>query len=489
MTEQISFGTDGWRAVIADQFTFANVERAVHAIGLYILESYPQAQKRPLPVLIGFDTRFLADKFAYRGAEVLASMGLSAKITQQDVPTPCIAYAAKYEPTAGALQFTASHNPPQYLGIKYIPDYAGPATNEITSIIVSHLKDAPVSLNPDSRYISYFDPKPPYLKALANLVDLKRIGSSKLKVGFDPLYGTSRDYLDLILRQSGLDVEVIHNCRDTMFGGGMPEPKPEYLQELIKLVKTNKLNVGLSCDGDADRFAAIDELGTYLSPNHLLCLLLRHLVKNRGAKGAIVRTVGTTHLIDRLAKKYGLEIIETPVGFKYIGEVMRSKDVLIGGEESGGVSIKGHIPEKDGIMGNLLLLEMLAYEGKPLSTIWQDLTNEAGSNLVYLRADFPRTVSCELLRQRLQELPPSSLAGRKITEVGLKDGIKLYIDADNWVLIRPSGTEPLVRLYVDSTDASLAKAILSDCQAQLKVILKELEASCSCPEKPMTVTV
>lgn len=475
MTEQIIFGTDGWRAVIAEQFTFANVERVACAVGRYVLTSYPNSANGGLPVFLGYDTRFLADRFAYRAGQVLAGLGIATKIANRDVPTPCIAFAARHELSAGALQFTASHNPPQYMGIKYIPDYAGPATNEITHGITSLLQDGPVPVSQDKSDIQEFDPKPPYLEALAKIVDLRRIGAAGLHVGIDSLYSTSRDYLDLIVRQAGVKVEVIHNWRDPLFGGGMPEPKAQYLTELFALVKSGKLDAGLTTDGDADRFAAIDNAGNYLAPNQLLCLLMRHLIKNHGLGGAIVRTVATTHLLDRLAEMHGQEVIETPVGFKYIGEIMRAKDVLIGGEESGGVSIKGHIPEKDGILANLLLLEMIAFEKKPITEIWKDLIAEAGIHPLGRRADYELSIPIQqALMERWQEQLPTELAGRKITKVGLTDGIKLYLDAYSWLLIRPSGTEPMLRLYVENPDGALADAMIADAKRKVESTLKDL---------------
>ena len=475
MTEQIIFGTDGWRAVIADHFTFANVERVAHAVGLYVLKTYPKASNGGLPVLLGYDTRFLANRFAYRAGQVLRGLGIAAKMAQRDVPTPCIAFAAQHEATAGALQFTASHNPPEYLGVKYIPDYAGPATNEITESITVFLCDSSSHLVEESTKIAEFDPKPPYLEALAKIIDLKRIAASGIRPGFDPLYGTSRDYLDLILRENGVKVEVIHNWRDANFGGGMPEPKAQYLSDLFALVKSAKLDLGLATDGDADRFAVIDELGNYLSANQLLCLLMRHLVKNRGARGTIVRTVATTHLIDQLASKYKLEVIETPVGFKYIGEIMRSQNVLLGGEESVGVSIQGHIPEKDGILANLLLLEMLAFEGKSLSAVWQDVIREAGGALAYRRDDLKLAILTQkALMERLKQKPVKELAGQPVEKVSFLDGIKVYLKSDSWLLIRPSGTEPLLRLYSESPQPDLADAMLAEAKRLAESIVKDL---------------
>jgi phosphomannomutase len=476
MSEIIKFGTDGWRAIIADHFTFANVERVAYAVGIYVKETYHKNGSGNVPLLIGYDTRFLADKFAARAAQVLIDMGLSVKLSNRDVPTPCIAWATQHEPTAGALQFTASHNPPEYCGIKYIPHFAGPATNDITASIVSHLNALPEGYETPHADVPTFDPQPPYLASLENRVDLKKIGASGLKVGYDSLYSTSRGYLDRVLKDAGLkDIVVLHDWRDPLFGGGMPEPKPEMLKELSEVVKSKKLSVGIATDGDADRFAVIDEGGNYFSPNQLLCLLTKHLVKNKNLKGTIVRTVATTHLLDVLAKKYALEIMETPVGFKYIGEIMRNTDVLIGGEESGGVSIKGHIPEKDGILANLLLIELMAYEGKPLSKIWEELLQEAGVVLVYRRADLHlNNRTQKALMERLEKNPLTTLGGEKITRVGRSDGLKLYIDDLNWLLIRPSGTEPLIRLYAEGAAPRIDNA-MADFHKQIEQILADID--------------
>ncbi len=370
---QINFGTDGWRAIIAEDFTFDNVQRVAYAVGKYVQHRYHANATTKVPVLISHDTRFLADQFARRAANVLLGMGVPVKLVVRDTPTPTIAWATQNEPTAGALQFTASHNPPEYCGIKYIPEYAGPATTEITNELLSHLQDLPEGYEAPHLEIPQFDPKPLYIEALKKLVNFDLIGKSGLRIGFDALYSTSRGYIDSILTESGLtEVHSIHDWRDPLFGGGMPEPRQEYLQQLSQFVKDKRLDVGLATDGDADRFAVIDEMGNYFRPNQLLCLLARHLAKNRGGKGTIIRTVATTHVLDKLAELYGLSIEETPVGFKYIGECMRKGDVLMGGEESGGFSFRGHIPEKDGIIGNLLLVEVLATEKKPLSKIWAD---------------------------------------------------------------------------------------------------------------------
>jgi len=481
--DPIEFGTDGWRAIIAEQFTFANVERLTQAIGRYVMETYPQAAKGELPVLIGYDTRFLADKFALRAAQVLAQMGIESKLSAHDLPTPTLAFAAQNEPTAGALQFTASHNPPEYCGIKYLTHFGGPATNDVTARIAAHIKDRSTFVAKEQEAPTTVDFKAPYVEAISKLVDLSRIGSAKLRVGYDALYSTSRGYVDGILEKHGVEVKVLHNWRDTTFGGGMPEPKKEYLKDLMSLVKTHQLDVGLATDGDADRFGVIDEKGDFLTPNQLLCLLTRHLVVNRGSRGAIVRTVGTTHMLDKLAKRYGLEVIETPVGFKYIGEQMRNRDVLIGGEDSGGVSIKGHIPEKDGILANLLVLEMMAVESKPISRIWQDLISEVGSNPVSHRSDLKLLPAAQnALFEAIDAKPFSELAGQTVISIGRLDGYKFYFKDDSWLLVRKSGTEPLVRLHAEAGTPEQADQLLEGFKLLVEKILTSLDNSANLSE-------
>ena len=446
----IQFGTDGWRGIIADDFTFSNVCKVTRSIATYLEKAYSKDR----PVLVSYDPRFLADQFAYTAANVLADLGWTVKIVDRDCPTPVIAYNAKHLNSAGALMFTASHNPAPYCGIKYIPDYAGPATTDITDTIVAALasaSDLPPE-NKNSQNITTFDPKPEYLKFLYSVIDVDRIRSAKLKVKFDALYSTSRGYLDEVLAHCGCETESFHIHRDVLFGGGMPEPKPEQLVELIAAVKADHADMGLATDGDADRFGVIDELGNYLTPNTILLVLARHLLKNKGKKGAIVRTVATTHLLDNLAAKYNLELIETAVGFKYVGQQMRETTVLIGGEESGGLSIIGHIPEKDGILADMLIAEMVAYEGKPLSQLVSEAIADANGPLYNTRLDMHLTnAHKEAVLTSIPSNPPTEIAGIGVKELGRKDGIKLYLAEGSWVLLRPSGTEPLIRVYIETT--------------------------------------
>ncbi|BAY97254.1 phosphoglucomutase/phosphomannomutase [Tolypothrix tenuis PCC 7101] len=448
-SSKIQFGTDGWRGIIADDFTFPNVRKVTRAIASYLETAYSKNR----PVLVAYDTRFLADQFAQTAAQVLAELGWKVKVTNRDCPTPVIAYNARHLNSAGALMFTASHNPAPYCGIKYIPDYAGPATPEITDTIVANIKsasDAPASSNP-SDSISIFDPKPNYLQFLYTLIDIEKIKSAQLKVKYDALYSTSRGYLDEVLQQSGVELETFHTWRDVLFGGGMPEPKGEQLGELVAAVRADQADLGLATDGDSDRFGIVDEQGNVLTPNTVLLVLASHLIKNKGKSGAIVRTVATTHLLDNFAAKHGLPIYETPVGFKYIGEKMRETTVLIGGEESGGLSIIGHIPEKDGILANMLVAEAIAYEGKPLSQLVQEAIAAADGPLYNHRLDLHLTESHKTaVIDSFTKNPPTEVAGFKVKEVGRKDGIKLYLEAGSWILLRPSGTEPLVRVYLET---------------------------------------
>ncbi len=446
---KIKFGTDGWRGIIADDFTFPNVRKVTRAIASYLETAYTKDR----PVLIAYDTRFLADEFAYAAAQVLADIGWTVKITDRDCPTPVIAYNARHLNSAGALMFTASHNPAPYCGIKYIPDYAGPATPEITDTIVANIEGASDALPATNRTdrISTFDPKPEYMQFIYTLIDVEKIRSAKLKVKYDALYSTSRGYLDDVLKHCGCDLESFHTYRDVLFGGGMPEPKGEQLVELVAAVQKDHADLGLATDGDSDRFGIVDEKGNVLTPNTVLLLLARHLIKNKGKKGAIVRTVATTHLLDNFAAKYGLEIYETAVGFKYIGEKMRETTVLIGGEESGGLSIIGHIPEKDGVLADMLVAEAIAYEGKPLSQLVAEAIAEAGGPLFNKRLDLHLDDAHKAaVIDSFTKNPPATVAGVKVKEVGRKDGIKLYLEDGSWVLLRPSGTEPLMRVYLET---------------------------------------
>ena len=447
-SREISFGTDGWRGPIARTFTFANVRKATRAISRYLEGTYARSR----PVLVGYDTRFLADRFAYHAAQVLMAEGWTVLLTNSYCPTPAIAYAAALRQSAGAIAFTASHNPATDCGLKYIPDYAGPATQDITDAIASFLPQ--VSDRPLESSVplpATFDPRPIYLNAIYSLVDIERIRAARLRITYDALYSTSQGYLDEALRYCGCRCKTLHDRRDVLFGGFMPEPKPQQLAELRQQVVNHGAHLGMATDGDADRFGIVDELGQYVTPNTVMLILARHLLKYRQKTGAIVRTVGTTHLLDRLAEVYHLDLYETPVGFKHIGHIMRKTQVLIGGEESGGLSIGGHIPEKDGILANLLVAEALAYAEKPLSHLVAEVWEEVGGPTYNHRIDLRlATQRKEAVMKGLREHPPSELIGIAVVKVSLQDGVKLYLQDGSWVLVRPSGTEPLLRIAMET---------------------------------------
>jgi phosphomannomutase len=468
-TQQIKFGTDGWRGIIAEDFTFANVCKVTRAIAAYLSTAYSQDR----PVLVAYDPRFLADEFAHTAAEILADLGWTVKLVDRDCPTPVIAYNARHLNSAGALMFTASHNPAAYCGIKYIPDYAGPATLAITDTIVANLdgaSDAP-PMKKNSNKISTFDPQPEYFKFIYTLLDVERIRSAKLKVKFDAMYSTSRGYLDKVLLHCGCETETFHMQRDVLFGGGMPEPKAELLGELIAAVQKDKADLGVATDGDADRFGIVDELGNMLTPNTVLLVLAKHLIKNKGKTGAIVRTVATTHLLDNFAAKHGVPLVETAVGFKYIGEQMREIPVLIGGEESGGLSVIGHIPEKDGILADMLIAEAIAYEGKPLSQMVAEVIAEAGGPLFNRRLDLHLdNAHKETVMKTYLEQPPTSIAGIDVKEVGRKDGVKFYLADGGWVLLRASGTEPLIRVYLETHSAAQLQKLASTMESAIEAL-------------------
>lgn len=468
MSGNIKFGTDGWRAIIAEEFTFDNVILVTKAVAGYIKTHYDASK----PVLIGYDTRFLADKFALRAAEVLNDLGLNVRITESDVPTPVIAFNSKHLESAGALMFTASHNPPEYCGIKYIPDYAGPATTDITDIIVANVKklqegQSVVESSSVKGTTEKFDPKPDYVKWVKNLIDFNKIKEAGIKVFYDPLYATGRGYVDGLLNEAGCEVTVINNWRDPLYGGGMPEPKEKFLGELKKLVVENSPAIGLSSDGDADRFGVLDEKGDYVTPNDVIAVLFRHLIKNKGRKGSVVKTVATSFMIDKIAAKYGVPVHETAVGFKWIGQIMRDEEVIIGGEESGGLSIWGHIPEKDGIVADLSILEAVAYEKKPLYKIIEDMKNEVEGNYINTRIDLHVN---EEVKEKTLELftknPPREVGGGKVKEIKTIDGFKFYFeDGNSWMLVRPSGTEPLFRIYFETDSQNKLDAMIKDIEA------------------------
>ena len=440
----IIFGTDGWRAILGEEFNGENVERLTMAIGKYLAETFGYEK----PVLIGYDPRKSADEYAAFCANVLKFKGFQVYFSSRVVPTPVLAYNAKLR-NACAIMFTASHNPPEYLGMKFIPDYAGPATSEITDSILSNLdKGFPSGDNGAFHKIDFFEK---YYEHIKSIIDFDKIKTLKTNIIYDGLFSASIGYFDDILEKNGIPFQTLHLYHDFEFGGGMPDPKPRFLKDLITKVKNNPNSIGLANDGDADRFGVINEKGEYVSPNEIIAILLKYLIK-KGYKGSVVKTVGSSILIDIIAEKLGINVIETPVGFKYVGEAMRKNEVIIGGEESGGLSIQGHIPEKDGLVANLLLLEALADSGKTLYELQEELYELAQTTFYNDRIDL-KLDNTEEINTILGKVKNFKTIGKyNVTSIDSKDGVKLMLGSKTKILVRPSGTEPLLRIYFEAND-------------------------------------
>lgn len=439
----IKFGTDGWRAILGKDFTIDNVKRTTLAIGKYVIENFGFEKK----ILIGYDPRNKADEYSFYCAQILKELGFSVEYSEKIIPTPILAYNAKIK-DAAAIMFTASHNPPEYLGMKFIPDYAGPATSEITNEIVNNI-DKPLKNSEKEGNIKTVDFSKEYFKHLDSIIDFERIKELKTNIIFDGLYSASIGYFDKILSSKNIKFDSFHMSHDINFGGGMPDPKPKYLKELIEKVQSTPNSIGLANDGDADRFGAINEKGEYVSPNEIILILLKHLTK-KGYTGSVVKTVGSSLLIDVVAKKLGINVVETPVGFKHVGEAMRKNDVIIAGEESGGLSIKGHIPEKDGILANLLILEAIATSKKTLVELQEELYEIAETKFYTDRIDLELQSQNEI-QSILEKAKNIKEVGKyKVTSIDTKDGVKLMLGNNTKILVRPSGTEPLLRIYFET---------------------------------------
>lgn len=457
----IRFGTDGWRAVIGDEFTFANVRHVAQAIADYLNQTRGTSNA---PVVVGFDTRFLSDRYALEVARVLADEGLNVVTSKSDCPTPAMAYAITHLGALGGVMVTASHNPPRYNGLKFKGYHGGPGldaeTRDIERILERNLQNgvAPTdngwALSNDTHSypgIQRFDPLPSYLAHVRSLVDLDAISRCNLRVAIDPMFGAGRGYTAAFLREAGCEITEIHGELNPGFGGLHPEPIERNLKALIQTVRDGKFDLGLATDGDADRIGAVDAEGNFVDPHRIFALVLHHLVEKRKQRGAVVKTVSTTQLLNRLARHYGLPLYETPVGFNHICNLMLTDDVLIGGEESGGITIRGHVPDGDGVLMSLLLIELLSARGQSLGEAIADLMREFGEfrygrNDVHTKA-FDKT---QLTAQLMAEAPQRIL-DRDVVEVSGKDGIKYIMDDDSWLLIRPSGTEPVLRIYAEAS--------------------------------------
>ncbi|HAK59372.1 MAG TPA: phosphoglucomutase [Nitrospiraceae bacterium] len=452
---KITFGTSGWRGVIADDFTVDRVRVVTQAIADHITEQ----GLKDRGMVVGYDTRFLSERFAEEAVKVLAANGIRTYLSTRDAPTPVISFEIIRKKAAGGINVTASHNPPEYSGLKFSSSWGGPALPEATldiesrantllnknSILVITLAEAK-----EKGLVEDVDLQKAYSDDLRKKIDIESIRKGKLKVAVDLLYGTGKDYLDSALRDAGCTVTVIHGHRDPLFGGRSPEPSEINLAELSAVMKKGKFDIGLAVDGDADRFGILDCDGTYVNPNQALALLLDYLCRTRTWNGGAARSFATTHLIDAVAKKHGIDVYETGVGFKYIGDLLVQGKIMFGGEESAGMTIKDHVPEKDGIVACLLAAEMVAREKRSVKDMLKRLYKDVGTILnerINIRiTDTNRKEMAERLSKPLTEIGGLRVKGKKTTA----DGTKYMLEDDSWILMRASGTEPVVRVYVEA---------------------------------------
>jgi phosphomannomutase len=473
----ISFGTDGWRAVISDTFTFSNLRLVTQAIADAVAtESWLNGaanglQPDPKKMVVGFDTRFLSDRFANDVARVLAGNGFTVLLSQADAPTPAISFAVKHFNAVAGIMITASHNAPRYNGIKLKAAFAGSALPEQCRKVEVFLNDNEAQARGPNlmdfqqarslNLIQKINPIPQYYEHLTKLIDFDVISDNPQRIVVDSMYGSGRGVIRSILQGSGTEVTEIRGEMNPGFGGVHPEPIAKYLGALAGAISTGFGSFGLATDGDADRIGAMDERGNFVDPHKIMALALKYLVEKKKLTGSVVKTVSTTRMIDRLAKNYGLTVYETPVGFNHIADYMLKEDVLIGGEESGGISFKGHIPEGDGVAMGLLLLEIVASSGLTLFELVENLLAEVGP-AEYERKDLrlKLPVSKQKMVEKLTKEAPSSIGGETLLSVSTLDGVKYLFEDDSWLLIRPSGTEPVLRVYSEGRSKEMVKAMI-----------------------------
>ncbi len=474
----INFGTDGWRAVISDTFTFNNLRLVTQAIADAVVSPTwnngisSQLESEALKMVVGFDTRFLSDRYAREVSSVLAANGFSVRLSQADAPTPAISFAVQQMGAKAGIMITASHNAPRYNGVKLKSARGNSASPEQCGRVEVYLNDNEIqSRGPNSMdfqtaknqgLIATFNPIPAYHEHLRTLINMDVIADAKPRIVIDSMYGSGRGVIRGILQGTGCEIEEIRGDLNPGFGGIHPEPIGHYLNALASTISMGKGDFGLATDGDADRIGAMDGRGNFVDPHKIMALALKYLVEVRGMTGAVVRTVSTSRMLDRLALKYGLKLYETPVGFNHISDYMLNEDILIGGEESGGISFKGHIPEGDGVLLGLLLTEIISYYHTPLYDLVEELLQEVGPAF-YQRKDMrlKRPVAKASMSKRLKDEAPASIGGETVQEIIAVDGIKYILSDDSWLLIRPSGTEPVLRVYAEGRSMAMVDALMA----------------------------
>ncbi|HMV47383.1 MAG TPA: phosphoglucomutase/phosphomannomutase family protein [Blastocatellia bacterium] len=451
----IKFGTDGWRARIAEDFTFANVEIVTQALIDYLKTQSTSGQ---LAVLVGYDRRFLSDLFAQRVAEVFAGNGVAVDLFDTDVPTPLVSFEVKRRGLDGGVMLTASHNPPEFNGFKFKAPYGGSATPAITNQIEKLVgatapQRLPLAEAQKQGIANVITPPDDYRRHIENFIAIKDLRNADALVIADPMHGTGGRWVERILSGGKLRVETIRAERDPLFGGVLPEPMPWNLELTSRVIRERGALMALVTDGDADRVGAMDERGEYINTHQILMILLLHLVRNKGLKGSVARTFSQSVIVKRIAESYGFRLFETPIGFKHVGELMLdpANDFLTGGEESGGIGVRGHIPERDGVFNCLLLLEAVLAMGKKPSEIIQDIWREFGE-FHFERRDLHVDISAgQQLVAAMRDNTPDTFAGHKVVSVATLDGTKLFFEDESWILFRQSGTEPVLRIYCEAT--------------------------------------
>ncbi len=461
--QAIHFGTSGWRGIIADDFTFSGVRRAATAIADHLRAS----AKSPV-VIVGYDTRFLSEEFARSAAEVLRSHGCRVFICGAATPTPAIAHAIIHGKFDGGVNITASHNPAQYNGLKFSDADGGPALPEVTKDIekrAAALKESSNGHHETPDDFEQIDPREAYFEQLERMVRFDVIAKAKGSFVCDAVHGCGAGWLDRILREHGATVTAIRGGRDVLFEGTGPDPSEENLAPLRKAVADKKALAGLATDGDADRFGIVDRDGSFVSPNHILALVFDYLLETRGYKLGASRSVATTHLLDAAAKFHRVKLYETPVGFKYVGPLLREDKIALGGEESAGMTIRGHVPEKDGILACLLVAEMIAARQSSLGDQLRDLFRRVGREFWPVRLNLHLSDDAQdKLPQRLKS-DFKEFAGRRVVKENRLDGLKLIFEDGDWILMRPSGTEPVVRIYTEASSIEGAQKLADQARA------------------------
>jgi phosphomannomutase len=474
VTVEIKFGTDGWRGIIADDFTYESVRIATQGIAQYLVS-------RPNPsAIVGYDTRFASDLFAREVAQVLAANGVKVLIINAPAPTQVATYAILDKKTSGGLVITASHNPYYFSGLKYKPEYAGSASPEVTNRLEEEIQRVQrggrvrqVRFDDAERdgRIEVFDPQPAYIAQINRLVDLGRVKAAGLRILHEPMYGASQGYVRALLAGGKTTVEEIHQERNPGFGGMHPEPIAQYMPEALERMRSGRFDLGIANDGDADRVGIIDEKGQFVNQLQVMALLMMYLVEKRGMKGDVVRSLTSTSMVDKLGERFGITVHELPVGFKYLGPKMQEVNGLLGGEESGGFAFRGHIPERDGVLSGMMFAAMIVDYGRPLSKILDHLTELVGPH-AYARHDLHLDRDEYPARRaeiygRLQQDPPTEIAGSRIVRSRTDDGFKFYLQDGSWVLIRFSGTEPLIRVYSEAPTMERVDQLLAALEERL----------------------